>query len=232
MAVIVIFVEGADTKPDPLPVYFLDNQEHATLICEGLKESEYRIFKFSIKCCTRSDRGRFAVWAKMAIDARDGVYGSIAAGIYDMIDEARAIISQRRVHQETVANQNTKDQSDGGSVLPSSKPEPPTKTDDKLPKKVDELPPPKYDPNLADWILSETLCNAINIKASTITEYRKPRKCGKDKIDKFGSWNIDCVGKFRRKVNSKGSVAYYRPAMSDTYKAKLAYAEAQNTNKP
>ncbi|MFN7878232.1 MAG: hypothetical protein ACK5PB_23135 [Pirellula sp.] len=96
----------------------------------------------------------------------------------------------------------------------------------------DELPPPEYDPNSTDWILSETLCEVIRIKASTITEYRKPRKCGKDKIDNFGTWNIDCVGKFRRRVNGKGSVAYYRPAMSDTYKAKLAYAESQKNTNP
>ena len=130
MAVIVIFVEGADTEPDPLPVYILDNQDHATLICEGLKESEYRIFNFSMKHCTRSDRGRFAVWSKMVIDARDGVYGSNAAGIYNMIDEAHAIISQRRVHQKSAANPNTKDQSDGGSVLPSSSLESTTETVD------------------------------------------------------------------------------------------------------
>lgn len=129
MAAIVIFVAGADTDPDPLPVYFLDNQEHATLICEGMNESEYGIFKFSIKSCTRSDRGKFAVWAEMTIDVRDGVYGSIAAGIYNMIDRAHAIISQRRINQETVANPNTKVQSDYGWVLPSSKLENPTKTD-------------------------------------------------------------------------------------------------------
>ncbi len=120
MAAIVIFVEGADTEPDPLPVYILDNQEHATLICEGLKESEYRIFNFSIKHCTRSDRGRFAVWAEMTIDARDGVYGSIAAGIYDLVYRAHEIISQRRVHQKSLASSNGNTQSDGGSVLPSS----------------------------------------------------------------------------------------------------------------
>ncbi len=91
------------------------------------------------------------------------------------------------------------------------------------------LPPPKYDPNSLDWILSETLCEVLKIRASTITEYRKPRKCGKDRIDEFGNWNIDCVGKFRRRVNSKGSVAYYRPDMTDSYKAKLSYAESQRT---
>lgn len=91
------------------------------------------------------------------------------------------------------------------------------------------LPPPKYDPNSTDWILSETLCEVLRIRASTITEYRKPRKCGKDRIDQFGNWNIDCVGKFRRRVNSKGSVAYYRPDMTDSYKAKLSYAESQRT---
>ena len=130
MAVIVIFVEGADTEPDPLPVYILDNQDHATLICEGLKESEYRIFNFSMRHCTRSDRGRFAVWAKMVIDARDGVYGSNAAGIYNMIDEAHAIISQRRTHQEPVANPDENTHSNGDSIEPSSKPENQGETDD------------------------------------------------------------------------------------------------------
>ncbi len=72
MAAFVIFVGGADTEPDPLPVYFLDNQEHAKLICDGLVESEYRVFSFSVKQCTRSDRGKFAVWAEMTIDVRDG----------------------------------------------------------------------------------------------------------------------------------------------------------------
>lgn len=38
----------------------------------------------------------------MTIDVRNGVYGSIAGGIYNMIDRAHAIISQRRVHQEPV----------------------------------------------------------------------------------------------------------------------------------
>jgi hypothetical protein len=117
------------------------------------------------------------------------------------------------------------------SVVQSSKTEPPTETDDKPPKKSDDSPPPKYDPNSADWILSETLCKKLNIKASTISEYRKPRKCGRDRIDEFGNWNIDCVGKFRRKVNRKGSVAYYRPALSDAYKAKLTYAESQKNEK-
>lgn len=224
MAVIVVFVEEADTEPDPLPVYILDDEEHATLICEGLKESEYRIFKFSIKHCTRSDRGRFAVWAEMTIDVRDGVYGSIAAGIYNLIDRAHAIISHRRIHPQSVATSNTR--SADGSILPPTKSEPPTEAGEQA-KKVDELPPPKYDPDSADWILSEILCKLLDIKASTITEYRKPRKCGKDRSDEFGSWNIDCVGVFRRKVNSKKSVAYYRPAMSDPYKAKLAYAESQ-----
>jgi hypothetical protein len=231
MAVIVIFVEGANTKPDPLPIYFLDNDEHATLICEGLKESEYRSFNFTIKRCTRADRGRFAVWAKMVIDARDGVYGCIAAGIYNMIDEARAIISQRRAAQEPVAKAYGSTESDGDTVVPPAKQESQVEINDNHPK-GDELPPPKYDPNSADWILSETLCDVINIKAATIAKYRRPRNCGEDKKDEFGRWNVDCVGKFRRNVTHKRSVAYYRPAMSSLYQAKLEYAESQKRQKP
>ena len=75
MPAFVIFVEGADTEPKKVPVYFVESEEYARLICEGIRESEYAIFDFSIKHCTRSDRGKFAFWAKMVIDARDGVYG-------------------------------------------------------------------------------------------------------------------------------------------------------------
>lgn len=114
-----------------------------------------------------------------------------------------------------------------GRTNPTTILEDPTKTDDKPPKKKDESPPPKYDPNSKDWILSEILCKVIGIKAATITEYRKPRKCGDDRTDEFGSWNIDCVGTFRRNVNSKRGVAYYRPSIVDAYTAKLTYAESQ-----
>jgi hypothetical protein len=47
----------------------------------------------------------------------------------DPTDPTDAIISQRRTHQEPLANPNENTQSDGGSVLPSSKTENPTKTD-------------------------------------------------------------------------------------------------------
>ncbi len=56
----------------------------------------------------------------------DGVDAAISAR---MNDEAHAIISQRRINQKTVANSNGNTQSDGGLVLPSSKSENPTKTD-------------------------------------------------------------------------------------------------------
>ncbi len=56
----------------------------------------------------------------------DGVDAAISVR---MNDEAHAIISQRRINQKTVANSNGNTQSDGGLVLPSSKPENPTKTD-------------------------------------------------------------------------------------------------------
>jgi hypothetical protein len=101
--VFVIFVEGADTEPARLPVYCVESEEHASLICEGLKESEYRIFDFSFNPCTRSDRGKFAVWAAMICDARDGVYGNIVGGIYKMIDGAYSVMSGRRTREKTAS---------------------------------------------------------------------------------------------------------------------------------
>jgi hypothetical protein len=98
-------------------------------------------------------------------------------------------------------------------------------------KHADNSQPPEYDAGSTDWILSESLCKLLNIKATTISDYRKARKCGEDKHDKFGKWNRDCVGTFRRNVNKKHGVAYYRPLMSETYKAKLTYAESQNPKK-
>ena len=132
MAVIVIFVEGADTEPDPLPVYILDNEEHAARICEGIGATEYRAYKFSFCEVGKADQSKFPFWAEMTIDARDGIYGDIVAGIYDMIDRAYAIISQRRVHQKPLGNSNGNTKSDGDSVLSSTKQEKPTKTDDNL----------------------------------------------------------------------------------------------------
>lgn len=232
MAAFVIFVEGAGTEPDPLPVYFVDSEEHAVRICEGIEATEYRNYKFTCHEVSKSDLSKFPFWTEMTIDARDGVYGEIAAGIYNMIDRAYEIIDQRRVHKEQSVNPNGNAQSGGDSDELSSKTEKPTETDDKPPKMTDESPPPKYDPNSADWILSETLCKVLGIKASTINGYRKPGVCGKDKIDEFGTWNVDCIGKFRRNVNKKKSVAYYRPAMSSAYTAKLEYAESQKRQKP
>ena len=103
----------------------------------------------------------------------------------DQSDPTNPIIDQRRVHKEPVANPNGIAKSDGDSDELSSKTEKPTETDDKPPNMTDESPPPKYDPNSADWILSETLCKVLDIKASTIVGYRKPRECGEDTIDEF-----------------------------------------------
>ncbi len=118
MAVIVIFVEGAGTEPDPLPVYFLDNKEHAARICEGIGATEYRAYKFSFCDVGKADQSKFPFWAEMIFDARDGIYGDIVAGIYDIIDRAYAIISQRRSHLKTASTTDTrtKDQNDRRSL--------------------------------------------------------------------------------------------------------------------
>lgn len=146
---------------------------------------------------------------------------------YDLDEETKSNTGKRSSHQACGVIPITKAQSEGCTVVPSLTSGKSTKTVNQVPEKSEESPPPKYDPNSADWMLSETLCTVLGIKACTITEYRKPRKCGSDRVDEFGKWNVDRVGKFRRNVNRKKSVAYYRPAMSDTYKAKLVYAESQ-----
>lgn len=107
MPVFVIFVEGTDTEPRKLPVYIVESEEHASLICEGLKESDYQIFDFSFKHCTRSDRGKFAVWTTMICDAREGVYGNIVGGIYKMIDGAYSIMSGRRSREKIASGADT-----------------------------------------------------------------------------------------------------------------------------
>jgi hypothetical protein len=130
MAAFVIFVGGAGTEPDPLPVFFVDSGEHAARICEGIEATKYRLYKFTSLEVSKSDLSKFPFWKEMTIDARDGVYGEVVAGIYDMIDRAYTIISQRRTHQESVANPNGNTHSDGDSFEPSSKPENQGETDD------------------------------------------------------------------------------------------------------
>ena len=136
MAAFVIFVGGAGTEPDPLPVFFVDSGEHAVRICEGIAATEYRIYKFTCHEVSKSDLSKFPFWTEMTIDARDGVYGEIAAGIYNMIHRAYSIIDQRRVNKEQGVNPNGNTESDGDSDELSSKTEKPTETDDKLPKKL------------------------------------------------------------------------------------------------
>jgi hypothetical protein len=111
---IVIFLEGADTEPAKVPVYVVESKEHARLICEGMQESEYAIFDFSFKICTRSDRGKFAFWATMVIDARDGCYGNIVTGIYNMIDSAYWIMGGRQRREEIPSGADT-ETGNGGS---------------------------------------------------------------------------------------------------------------------
>ena len=97
MPIFVIFVEGTDTEPSKIPIYIVETEEHASLICEGMKESEYQIFDFSFKHCTRSDRGKFAVWSTMICDARAGIYGNIVGAMYKLIDGAYWTMSGRRL---------------------------------------------------------------------------------------------------------------------------------------
>jgi hypothetical protein len=125
MPVFVIFVEGADTEPAKVPVYGVDSEEHAILLCEGMKESDYAIFDFSFKHCTRSDRGKFAVWATMIDDARKGVYGNIVGGIHNVIDRAYSIMSGRRLRDKVASAPDT-DTSNAGSPTPTGQVQPVT----------------------------------------------------------------------------------------------------------
>ena len=107
MPVIVIFVEGADTEPAKVPVYVVESKDHASLICEGMKESDYASLDFSFKECTRSDLGKFAIWATMIVDARNGVYGNVVSGVHDMIDGAYSIMSGRNAFRVAPASEST-----------------------------------------------------------------------------------------------------------------------------
>lgn len=102
-----IFVEGCDTEPAKLPVYMVESEKHASHICEGIKETEYGLYRFSFVECTKSDLCKFPFWAKMTIDAQAGVYGNIIGGIYDMIDEAYSIMSGRRIREKYTSGVDT-----------------------------------------------------------------------------------------------------------------------------
>jgi hypothetical protein len=131
----VIFVEGADTEPAKVPVYVVESEEHASLLCEGMKESEYAIFDFSFQHWTRSDRGKYAVWLNMICDVREGVYGNIVGGIHNMIDGVYFIMSGRRLGDKIASDADT-ETDNGGS-----------QADEKSQKmKTTELPPPPDDP--------------------------------------------------------------------------------------
>ena len=84
----VIFVEGCDTEPAKLPVYIVESEKHASHICEGIKETEYGLYRFSFVECTKSDLCKFPFWAKMTFDAQEGVYGNIIGGIYNSLESS------------------------------------------------------------------------------------------------------------------------------------------------
>lgn len=197
MASIVIFVEGADTEPDPLPIYVLDNEEHATLICDGLSESEYRIFNFTFKHCTRADRGRFAFWAEMTIDARDGIYGEIAAGIYDMIDRAYAIISQRRSRVKAASTTGKKSNSSTTHA----------ETDPRSLEKI-ERETPKLNTESIQWIAARKKNKEkLGYPTGTLATYRLASSGGRQLSWYFG---IDKDGRrWRRDKNKTSSSTVY-----------------------
>ncbi|MBL8854884.1 MAG: hypothetical protein JNK57_13040 [Planctomycetaceae bacterium] len=217
MAVFVIFVEGADTEPKKIPVYFVEHEEHASLICEGMKESEYQIFDFSYHQCTRADRGKFAVWAEMKIGVQSGVYGSIAAGIYELIDGAYATISQRRSSgnpdsasgSETGKDDSTT-QSEGVAVetnegrkrlteLASTQtlnPEGSVETDDKLPKQLRKDSPSRVKAKSAYDYAMERIPNANVMTVAelfnAITEDGEAKEMLPPTAESFTKYLNDC----------------------------------------
>ena len=198
MAVIVIFVEGADTEPDPLPVYILDNVEHAARICDGIGATKYRAYKFSFCEVGKADQSKFPFWAEMTIDARDGIYGDNVAGIYDMIDRAYAIISQRR---SRVKAASTTDAETNNS----------TKQAEADRRSIEEIErnTPKLDTQSMEWIAARKENEEkLGYPTSTLSKYRLESLGGRQLSEYFG---IDKDGRrWRRAENmTQGSTVYY-----------------------
>lgn len=195
MAVIVIFVEGADTEPDPLPVYFLDNEEHAARICEGIGATEYRAYKFSFCEVGKADQSKFPFWAEMTIDARDGIYGEIVAGIYDTIDRAYAIISQRRSREKYTSGEANSDSGDS------------VKRQREISQLVQETP--HLDTESIDWLQAKEIAGekSEGVNTGTLAKYRLESEGGVQTQDKMLGKDKD--GRVWRRIGTPTSHPWY-----------------------
>lgn len=80
---------------------------------------------------------------------------------------------------------------------------------------------PKFDASSRDWMLASDLASLLGLSATTLAGYRKEaKKLRPDRHDKYGDWNVDKVGPFRRAVVN-GYVAYYLPRLSELYRMKI-----------
>jgi hypothetical protein len=138
----------------------------------------------------------------MTIDARDGVYGEIAAGIYNMIHRAYSIIDQRRVHKEQVVNPNGNTESDGDSDELSSKTEKPTETDDKLPKALRKDSPSRVKAKAAYDYAMQQIPNANKMTAvelfDAICDEGEAKEMLPPSAESFTKYLNDCGVRLRK----------------------------------
>lgn len=117
----MLFVEGADTVPAKLPINLVWGEELASRICECLRETEYAMFDFSFEPLAPANRHKMPAWAVMATDAKEGVYGTIAAGICRVTERLYLFMGGHRsskLPQSTPSAEEIKQDADGEKDSP------------------------------------------------------------------------------------------------------------------
>jgi hypothetical protein len=121
-----IFVEGADTLPETVPVFLVYGKTDALRICEAVKETEYGVFNFSSVPCTAENVNKIAAWAEMASSAQKGAYGEIIAGVCEMIgriyERAEKLFSKPEENNANEAEKPPPDETEQAEVAATGTP--------------------------------------------------------------------------------------------------------------
>jgi hypothetical protein len=117
-------------------------------------------------------------------------------------DPTNAIPGQRRVLQEPVVNPNETTQSDGSSVLPSSKREDPTEKDDKLPEKLRKDSPSRVKAKAAYDYAMQQIPNANKMTAvelfDAICDEGEAKEMLPPSAESFTKYLNDCGVRLRK----------------------------------
>lgn len=80
--------------------------------------------------------------------------------------------------------------------------------------------PPEFDPKSTDWIMGGELSKMIKLTTTIMSDYRKSSEFESE--DDNGSWGIDAIGTYRRRV-SGNLVAYYIPSLKPMYQSRYTH---------